>query len=140
MAARFTKAPAGIHVSSGATKGGSAKEGGRPPAPPGHLERPPPPDFAKRTAVLVPCQDFAVLDSPFLERVTREARRHKFAGSGKTAADRKGPIQRAKELRSVKDGEPKPQSWEGRGFPRSKRKRLDEPEGIKHLRGDDGFG
>ena len=96
MAARFAKAPAGIHVSSGATKGGSAKEGGRPPAPPGHLERPPPPDFAKRTAVLVPCQDFAVLDSPFFFRKGNQGgkatqiRGQRENGSGQDGANSKG--------------------------------------------------
>ena len=62
-AGRFAKGPAGIHAFSGETKMDSNKEGVRPPAPPKPLQRPPPPDFAKRTAFPVPCQNFAILDS-----------------------------------------------------------------------------
>jgi hypothetical protein len=61
-AGRFAKAPAGINVFIGETKRDSAKEGGRPTAPPGPMERPPPRDFAKRSAVPVPCGDFEVFD------------------------------------------------------------------------------
>ena len=39
-AGRFAKGPAGIHAFSGETKMDSNKEGVRPPAPPGPLERP----------------------------------------------------------------------------------------------------
>ena len=63
MAVRFAKAPAGIYAFIGETKRDSAKEGGRPTAPPGPVERPPPCDFAKRSAVPVPCGEFEVLDS-----------------------------------------------------------------------------
>jgi len=62
MAVRFAKAPAGIYVFIVETKRDSAKEGGRPAAPPGPVERPPPRDFAKRSVVPVPFGDFEVLD------------------------------------------------------------------------------
>ena len=65
MAVRFAKAPAGIYAFIGEAKRDSAKEGGRLTAPPGLMERPPPRDFAKRSAVPVPCGDFEVLD-PFI--------------------------------------------------------------------------
>jgi len=62
MAMRFAKAPAGIYAFIFETKRDSAKEGGRPAAPPRPMERPPPRDFAKRSAVPVPCGNFEVLD------------------------------------------------------------------------------
>jgi hypothetical protein len=62
MAGRFAKTPAGIYAFSGETNRDSATEGGRPAAPAGHMERPLPRDFAKRSAVAVPGGDFEVPD------------------------------------------------------------------------------
>ena len=58
MAMRFAKTPAGIYAFISETQRISAKGGGRPAAPPRPMEGPRPRDFAKRSAVPVPCGDF----------------------------------------------------------------------------------
>jgi len=73
MAGRFAKAPTGIRAFSGETKMDSAKEGGRPAAPPGPLEdhrR----DFAKRSAVPRLRGDFEALGPLYFFEKGREAR------------------------------------------------------------------